>query len=212
MCRGHSLTGWEKSSNMTWVFCRSPPSTSTNTVAVYTSHERCHNSQYSITSLSVFSFLRRLTTWHCPHLPAARCCCWALARSTAIDRYLLPAATHGSKSAAAGLLLWAHAWTDGQRNERTSYRYIHCRSCSAYYDGSANNNDKMAQNNPATGHITAEGKFVWENIMWHRKALQSAAAVMISLLRTVQQKGPEPPAQNANSRENMDPPILYVVP
>jgi len=30
----------------------------------------------------VFSYLRTLTTWHCPHSPAA---------AAAIDRYLLPA-------------------------------------------------------------------------------------------------------------------------
>jgi len=35
---------------------------------------------------SAFSFLRTLTTWHCPYSPAARRCCRA-----AIDRYLPPA-------------------------------------------------------------------------------------------------------------------------
>jgi len=46
---------------------------------------------------SVFSYLRTLTTWHCPHSPASRRCC-----------------RHAGPTAAAGLLLWAHAGTLSQ--------------------------------------------------------------------------------------------------
>jgi len=122
MCRGHSLTGWEKSSNMTWVFCRSPPSTSTNTVAVYTSHERCHNSQYSITSLSVFSFLRRLTTWHCPHLPAAAAERWpAVQQSIDISCPLQPtAASLQQRVCCCGVML---GQTDRETNGHRTVRY-----------------------------------------------------------------------------------------
>ena len=34
---------------------------------------------------SPFSFLRTLTTWHCPHSPTARRCCWAPAVQQSID-------------------------------------------------------------------------------------------------------------------------------
>jgi len=33
----------------------------------------------------VFSFLRTLTTWHCPHSLAIHCCCWAPAIQQAAD-------------------------------------------------------------------------------------------------------------------------------
>jgi len=60
-----------------------------------------------------------LTTWHCPHLPAA---------AAAIYRYSPARRAHSSKPAAvglplwAGLLLWAHAGTD--RRTDTVYRFI----------------------------------------------------------------------------------------
>ena len=54
---------------------------------------------------SVFSFLRTLTTWHCPHLSAAR-------RYYSIQSISPALRAHSSKPAAAGLLLWAHAATD----------------------------------------------------------------------------------------------------
>ena len=51
----------------------------------------CHNS-------SVFSFLRQLTTWHCPHAPRARRCCCVQPYSS---RSLSPARrAHSSKPAA----------------------------------------------------------------------------------------------------------------
>jgi len=63
---------------------------------------------------SVFSYLRTLTTWHCPHSPATR-------RRWSIS---LASRAHSSKSAKASLLLWArvragtdtHERTDGQTN------------------------------------------------------------------------------------------------
>jgi len=66
----------------------------------------------SVPNKSVFSYLRTLTTWHCPHSHGARCCC--------SSRSLSPARrAHNSRPAVAGLLLWAHAETDG----RTPYRF-----------------------------------------------------------------------------------------
>jgi len=62
---------------------------------------------------SVFSQLRTLTTWHCPHWPAARRYCSS--RSISPARGL----THSNKPAAASLLLWAHAGTDRQTDGRT---------------------------------------------------------------------------------------------
>jgi len=82
---------------------------------------------------SVSGYLRTLTTRHCPHSPAAA--------AAAIDRDLptgLTAANlqqrYRGNSAAAGLLPWAHAGTDGRR---TTYR--HHRPCCVYYAGSVNN-------------------------------------------------------------------------
>ena len=56
---------------------------------------------------SVFSYLRTLTTWHCPHSPAARRCF--------SNRSISPARwAHSSKPTAAGVLLLAqqHKQTD----------------------------------------------------------------------------------------------------
>jgi len=55
---------------------------------------------------SVFSFLRTLTAWHCPHLHVAVAECQPCS-----DRSISPARLQQ---------LWSHAGTD----ERTSYRYI----------------------------------------------------------------------------------------
>jgi len=82
-------------------------------------------------NMSVFSYLRTLTTWHCPHSPATRCCC--------SNRSISPARwAHGKKLVAAGLLLWAHARTDGRTDRRTDSLPFY-RPCSAYYASSANN-------------------------------------------------------------------------
>jgi len=70
---------------------------------------------------SVFSYIRMLTTWHCPHSHAAA----AANRSTSPARR----AHSSSKLAAAGLLLW----TDS-RTAIVPFRKL----CSAYYAGSAN--------------------------------------------------------------------------
>jgi len=74
------------------------------------------------------SFLRTLTTWHCPHSPAAA----AVERRLYSNRSISPARrAHSSKPAAAGLLLWAHA----SLVRRTDT--VH-RPCSAYYSDSTN--------------------------------------------------------------------------
>ena len=73
----------------------------------------------------MFSYLRTLTTWHCPHSAAARRCC--------SNRSIPPRWAHSSKSAAAGLLLCAHAGTDS----RTDTLPFH-RPCSTYYASTAN--------------------------------------------------------------------------
>jgi len=51
--------------------------------------------------------------WHCPHLPVTHCCC---------SNRLISAAclAHTSRPAAAGLLMWAYAGTDGQ----TLYHFL----------------------------------------------------------------------------------------
>ena len=69
----------------------------------------------------LFSYLRILTTWHCPRSSTACRCCsnWSIAPSCRAYR---------SRPAAAGLLVWACAGTD----RRTDTVPFH-RSCSAYY-------------------------------------------------------------------------------
>jgi len=76
---------------------------------------------------SVLSHLCTLTTWHCPHSLAA--CRSYNSRSISPTRR-----AHSSKSAAAGLLLWAHAGTD----RRTDTVPLH-RPCCSYHAVSANN-------------------------------------------------------------------------
>jgi len=76
--------------------------------------------------MSIFSFLRTLTAWHCPHWPAAG---RAAVRRATIDRYLLLAGP-----TAANLQQWDCCWgrqTGGQTDGRTPF--------SAYYADSANN-------------------------------------------------------------------------
>ena len=64
---------------------------------------------------SAVSFVRTLLTWHCPHSPAA----------CRTNRPIFPVLwAHSSISAAAGLLLWAHAGTDRQTDGRTLYRHV----------------------------------------------------------------------------------------
>jgi len=59
---------------------------------------------------SVFSYLRTLTTWHCPHSPAARRCF--------SNRSISPARrAHSSKPAAAGLLLLVQQHKQTDRHE-----------------------------------------------------------------------------------------------
>ena len=71
---------------------------------------------------SVFSYLRTLATWHCPHSPAA-------AASPARR-------AHSSKPATAHVLLLAHAETDKRTDRRTDTVPFH-RHCSAQYTCSA---------------------------------------------------------------------------
>ena len=49
--------------------------------------------EFRISNKSVFSFLRQLTTWHCPHSAIIHSCCGAAAanRRPCSSRYLLPA-------------------------------------------------------------------------------------------------------------------------
>ena len=82
------------------------------------------------TNKSVSSFLRRLSTWHCPHLlPSAvlrRRCCWPPAVQQSID---IPARrAHSSKPAAAecgGRIM-------GQTDRRTDGRPLHSPCCAHY--------------------------------------------------------------------------------
>jgi len=58
----------------------------------------------------VLSYLRTLTTWHCPHSPAA--CPYCRARAMQQSFVISACRAHSSKPAAAALLLWAHVGTD----------------------------------------------------------------------------------------------------
>ena len=73
------------------------------------------------TSKSVLSFLRMLTTRHCPDSLAACCCCWWWASAIQLLTEISAHWAHSSKPAAVGLLLWAHAGTD--RDGQIPYRY-----------------------------------------------------------------------------------------
>ena len=94
-----------------WVFCNSA-----NTVNI---------AKDDTSNKFAFSYLRRLTTWHCPHSSAA---------AAAVDRYHLPAGPTAANLQQPGLLPWAHAGTDS-RTDTVPFD----RPCSAYYAGSANN-------------------------------------------------------------------------
>jgi len=107
---------------------------------------------------SVFSFLRQLTTWHCPHLLLCAVlqpdCCWPPARRPCSNRSISPGRrAHSSKPAAAacdGRLNWG---TERQTDGRTDARQLH-RSCSTHYAGSADN-----QQLPMWVHIVCHDVF-----------------------------------------------------
>jgi len=75
----------------------------------------------------MFSYLRTLTTWHCPH---------SLAAAAAMEPISPARLAHSSKSAAADLLLWAHAGTDRRTDRRTDTVTFH-RPCSSNYAAEA---------------------------------------------------------------------------
>jgi len=92
-----------------------------------------------------------LTTWHCPHSPAARrCCC---------NRSISPASrAHSSKpaAAAAGSLLWTSGGTD-RRTDTVPFR----RPCSAYCAGNARS---------ANNHFIINCKFTGERFYYENKS------------------------------------------
>ena len=90
------------------------------------SHHQCglNKSKHKFKKNSVFSYLRTLTTWHCPHSPAADA-----ERRPCSNRSISPA----SSRKPTGLLLRARAGTD----RRTDTVPLH-RPCCTYYAGSAN--------------------------------------------------------------------------
>jgi len=111
---GASLAGETVTS---WLHCLSPvqlirttcPSTPSTWYIEHLSRRRLF--RFCVYT-NVSSYLRTLTTRHCPHSPAARRCC--------SDRSASPARlAHSSKSAAAGLLLW-----DRQTDGRTPCRFV----------------------------------------------------------------------------------------
>ena len=77
------------------------------------------------THTSVFSYLHTLTTWHCPHSPAA---------AAVSNRHLLPTNLQ-QRGCCCGYVL---GHTDGQTDRRTDTVPFH-RPCSTYIVGSANN-------------------------------------------------------------------------
>ena len=84
--------------------------------------------QQIIFNKPVFSFLRMLTMWHCPHSSASTPLLPCSSRSISPARQV-----HSSKPATAGLLLWTHA---GQRDGETNTRTDNVLSNSPYYVGS----------------------------------------------------------------------------
>ena len=87
----------------------------------------CYNNTVQPNNINkpVFSFLRQLTTWHCPHL-LQRGCCWPPALQQFIDISWSPGPQQQTRRAAAGL------------DRRTDARQMHI-PCSAYYADSASN-------------------------------------------------------------------------
>ena len=87
---------------------------------------------------SVFNFLRTLTTWHCPHSPAARCC-WA----PGSNRSISPAGRAlSNKPAAAACDGRMMGQTDRQTGDKwTDARQLH-KPCAAYYVVSAKSTNR----------------------------------------------------------------------
>jgi len=79
-----------------------------------------------ITTSHVFSYLRTLTTWHCPHSPTERRC----------SSNLLPAGP--VHRPAAAVAEWWDGRTERQTDRQKDARQFH-RRCSAYYASSGNN-------------------------------------------------------------------------
>ena len=89
---------------------------------------------------SVFSLLRQLPTWHCPHLLQSAICCWAPApaarrdcnkRPLCINRSTSPVRRALSSNPAAAALDRRGRHTDGRTDARPFNR-----PCSACYAGS----------------------------------------------------------------------------
>jgi len=82
-------------------------------------------------SKPVFGFLCTLTTWHCPHSPAAApCCCAARRPPLLIDISCTPGPQQQTRRT---LLQRSKAGTDRQTDTVPFHR-----PCSAYYAGNAN--------------------------------------------------------------------------
>ena len=73
----------------------------------------------------MFSYPRTLTTWHCPHSPDARRCCWAPVVQQSTDISCPPGPQQ--QTCSSGLAAIGPRWvrqTDRQTNGRTPYRYV----------------------------------------------------------------------------------------
>ena len=116
-----------------------------------------HRSKSRSSNKPVFSFLRQLTTWRCPHLLLnavlwlrRRCCCWAPAHAArraccssnrSIDIFCRPGAQQQTRRNS----VWrANNGTDGRTDKRTdrrtSDRYIDSAAC---YASSINNPSRL---------------------------------------------------------------------
>jgi len=85
---------------------------------------------------SVFSNLRMLTTWHCPHSPAA---------AAAIDRYISCQPGPQQQTCSSYFAGVGPCW-DRETDRRTDTVLFH-RPCCAYYAGNANKGTTILREN-----------------------------------------------------------------
>ena len=108
----------------------------------------------SVINKSVFSFIRMLTTWHYPQLPAScHCCC--VPGSNRLTSTTHPA--DSSNPAAVGVLLRIHAgtdrWTDTVPFHRPRSTYYTDSTVSIYFTHNATTSAKVRISG-RVGHVT----------------------------------------------------------
>ena len=106
---------------------------SSDTLWQRVTHKQLQNAEADIYNKSAFSYPRTLTTWHCPHSPAA---------AVATHQYILPAGPTAANLQPQGACGQCQVCCCGpmlgQTYGRTDTVPFH-RPCSEYYAGSADN-------------------------------------------------------------------------